>query len=273
MNLGFKLFVAKNTLMGTLFPAKAAESAKALFLTPRSYPLKNWESEIERSAQRITLSNGLSALRWGQSGPKILLVHGWESRATQMAGFVDKLVDAGYQVIALDAPAHGQSPGKQANPYLFAQAVLQTNAELGPFDAIIGHSMGGSAVAIALAEGVETNKTVLISSPSSIESVLNRFARFIGLPDKSRALFVSMVEQTVGRSAKSLEIASLIQNNSSQGLVIHDEQDLEIPFDDAKAITQKWQGANLLATQGFGHRAILRQDSVWQSIIGFLHRT
>lgn len=270
MNMAFKLFVAKNTLMGTLFPEKAAESAKTLFLTPRKYPMKDWEQALEQKGERITLSNGLSALRWGQSERKILLVHGWESRATQMAGFVEPLVKAGFQVIALDGPAHGHSPGKQANPFMFAQAVQQTDAELGPFEAIIGHSMGGSAVAIALAEGVETKKAVLISSPSSIESVLNRFARFIGLPDKSRQRFVSLIEQKVGRSAESLEIAKLIQSTSSRGLVIHDKQDMEVPYGEAKAIAQNWKGATLLSTHGFGHRSILRQESVWQSIMGFV---
>lgn len=270
MNMAFKLFVAKNTLMGTIFPGKAAESAKSLFLTPRKYPLKDWEQTAEQAGERITLTNNLSALRWGKSARKILLVHGWESRATQMAGFVDPLVQEGFEVIALDGPAHGRSPGKHANPYMFAQAVQQAHAELGPFEAIIGHSMGGSAVAIAIAEGVETKKAVLIASPSSIESVLNRFARFIGLPDKSRQTFIRLVEQKVGRSAASLEIAKLIQSSSTRGLVIHDEQDREVPFGEAKAIVQSWKGASLLSTQGFGHRSILRQESVWQSIMGFV---
>lgn len=270
MNLALKLFVSKNKLIGTLFPRKTAQTAKMMFLTPRKFPLKAWEQELEKKGQRITLSNGLSAVSWGQSARKILLVHGWESRATQVAGFAEHFVSAGYQVIALDGPAHGHSEGKQANPLMFAKAVEQAGAELGPFDAIIGHSMGGSAVAIALSEGLETNKVVLISSPSSIESVLKRFARFIGLPEKSTQLFLNLVGEKVGRSAESLDIAKLIKTNTAKALIIHDKEDIEVPFEDGVSIQKNWEGSRLLTTQGYGHRSILRQKEVWQSIIQFV---
>lgn len=270
MSIALKVFVTKNKIIGTLFPQKAAESAKTLFLTPRKHPIKAWEEEIEKKGTRLNLSNGLSTISWGDSPRKILLVHGWESRATQVSGFAEKFVEAGFQVIALDGPAHGQSAGKQANPLMFAKAVVQANSELGPFETIIGHSMGGSAVAIALSEGVECKKVVLISSPSSIESVLKRFAKFIGLPNKSTQRFLNLVGENVGRSAESLNIAKLIQSNSSKGLIIHDQDDIEIPYADAKTIEKNWKGAKLISTKGYGHRSILRQKDVWASIMGFV---
>ena len=270
MNLAFKLFVAKNKIVGRLFPRKTAQTAQMLFLTPRRYPLKAWEEELENKGQRLKLNNGLSAIRWGESTRKILLVHGWESRATQVAGFAEQFVAAGFQVLALDSPAHGYSDGKQANPLLFAQAVEQANAELGPFEAIIGHSMGGSAIAIALSEGLEAEKVVLISSPASIESVLKRFANVIGLPERSTQLFLSLIAEKVGRPADALDIAQLIRRNSSKGLVIHDKDDPEVPFEDGLAIQNNWKNARLISTQGYGHRSILRQSDVWVSIMGFV---
>jgi esterase/lipase len=270
MNISLIVFVTKNKIIGTLFPQKAAESAKTLFLTPRKYPIKAWEEEVEKRGLRLQLSNGLSSISWGNSPRKILLVHGWESRATQVSGFADKFVEAGFQVIALDGPAHGQSAGKQANPVMFAKAVEQANSEFGPFDIIIGHSMGGSAVAIALSEGVESKKVVLISSPSSIESVLKRFAKFIGLPAKSTQRFLHLVGENVGRSVESLNIAKLMQSSSSKGLIIHDKDDIEIPYADAKIIEQNWRGSRLISTQGYGHRSILRQKDVWVSVLSFV---
>jgi pimeloyl-ACP methyl ester carboxylesterase len=270
MNIALKVFVTKNKIIGTLFPQKAAESAKILFLTPRKYPIKTWEEEMEQKGTRLQLSLGLSAISWGDLPRKILLVHGWESRATQVSGFAEKFVEAGFQVIALDAPAHGHSTGEQTTPLMFAKAVMQVDQELGPFEAIIGHSMGGSAVVIALSEGVETEKVVLISSPSSIESILKRFANFIGLPTKSTQHFLHLVEEKVGRSVEALNIAKLIQSNSSKGLIIHDQDDIEIPYADAKTIKQNWKCSKLISTQGYGHRSILRQKDVWASIIGFV---
>ncbi len=270
MDIALKVFTTKNKIKGTLFPQKTAESAKTLFLTPRRYPIKAWEEEVEKKGTRLPLQNGLSAISWGDSRRKILLVHGWESRATQVSGFTEMFVESGFQVIALDCPAHGRSTGKQANPVMFAKAVVQANSELGPFEAIIGHSMGGSAVAIALSEGVECEKVVLISSPSSIESVLKRFAKFIGLPTKSTQRFLHLVGEQVGRSADALNIAKLIQANSSKGLIIHDQDDIEVPYADAKTIEQNWQGAKLITTQGYGHRSIVRQEDVWATIMSFV---
>jgi pimeloyl-ACP methyl ester carboxylesterase len=270
MNLAFKIFVMKNTIMGSLFPARSAESAAILFLTPRKYPLKSWEEEKEQQGERLSLSNGLSAIKWGESSQRVLLVHGWESRATQIAGFIDVIVDAGYQVIALDGPAHGRSTGRQANPLMFAKAVVQANDEIGPFCAIVGHSMGGSAVAIALSEGVKCNKVVLISSPSSITGVLQRFARFIGLPPESTQCFIRKVGENVGRSPEALNVAELIKSVSSRALIIHDHNDLEVPYSDAVAIQKNWQGASLVSTTGYGHRLIIRQVNVWQSIVKFI---
>ncbi len=267
--LGFQFFKSKNQLMGTLRPQHTARMATAMFLTPKRHPLKSWENDKEAEGKRIELEGGLSAIQWGVSPRSVLLVHGWESRATQLSGFVDSLLQLGFQVIALDAPAHGHSAGRRANPVLFAKAIAAADRQLGPFDGIVGHSMGGSAVGIAIADGVKCDKVVLISSPSSIESTLKRFAAFIGLPGKCTKLFIQMVEEQAGRPARDLDIAVKLKDLKSMGLVIHDKSDLEVPFKEAESITQSWKRATLVATDGFGHRGIVRQPMVWNKVTEF----
>lgn len=273
MNLAFKLYVSKNKILGLLFPKRMANSAKNTFLTPRKYPLKAWEQEIEKQGERFSFGDGLSALRWGDAKPKVLLVHGWESRATQMSGFVDLFIEAGYQLIAIDAPAHGESSGAHANPVAFAEAIVTAHSELGPFEAIVGHSMGGSALAIALSEGVDCEKVVLISSPSTIIGVLKTFSKFIGLPEKCERHFIQLVGESAGRPAEALDIAKISKTIRAKSLIIHDERDLEIPFENAKSIHNNWPDAQLVSTQGYGHRAILRQREVWETIVGFIRGT
>lgn len=270
MNIALLLFKTKNRVLGTLSPAYAARQARDLFLTPKRYPIKQWEEEMEQRGQRIEAGNGLSAISWGQSERKILIAHGWESRATQMSGFVDVLLEKGFEVIALDGPAHGHSNGSWANPYLFAQAVAHAYKKLGPFEGVIGHSMGGNAVATAISEGMECSKVVLISSPSSIDNVLNRFANFIGLPDSAGRKFIAMVEDKVGKSTHHLNTASNISKGSIKGLIIHDRSDVEIPYEEALEINRYWVNASLFSTEGFGHRAIVRQPIVWEKAANFL---
>ncbi len=270
MNIALSLFRARNRVLGTLFPEKAAESASKLFLSPRKFPLKAWEKKMESRGRRILLDSGLSVISWGDAPRKILLVHGWESRGTQMSGFVDALLAVGYQVVAIDGPAHGHSVGQKANPYLFSKAVSLVYKTLGPFEGVVGHSMGGNAVATAIAEGLECSKVVLISSPSSIENVLKRFAKFVGLPKSSRYQFIRLIEEAVGKPAKSLNTAANLSNNTSAGLVIHDMDDPEIPYAEAVEIVKQWKTCSLFSTEGFGHRAIVRQDLVWNKVADFL---
>lgn len=47
-----------------------------------------------------------------------------------------------------------------------------------------------------------------------------------------------------------------------RALVIHDEGDREVPFDDGASIAAAWPGARLVQTTGLGHRKILRDEAV-----------
>jgi hypothetical protein len=111
---------------------------------------------------------------------------------------------------------------------------------------------------------------VLVSSPSSITGVLQRFAKFIGLPPESTEYFIHKIGDNVGLSSEALNVAELIKSVNSQALIIHDRNDIEVPYSDAVAIQKNWQGASLVSTSGFGHRLIIRQASVWQSIVKFI---
>ncbi len=270
MNIPLTLFRTKNRVMGLLRPRHTVHQAQNLFLTPRKFPAKAWEAANEQTGRRIALDNGLSAVSWGTSHRKVLLVHGWESRATQMSGFVDALLERGFQVIALDGPAHGHSAGEQANIFLFSQAVGHAYRTLGPFESVIAHSMGGSAVCKALATESSLSKVVLIASPSSIQRVLTRFSAFIGLSAKNTRRFVQSIEQVVGLPTQALDTATNIKAFRAEGLIIHDRDDAEIPYEDALEIARNWQFSRLITTQGYGHRAIIRQPEVWQQVAEFL---
>lgn len=275
MNLALAIFRIKNRVMGAIRPQLTINQAKELFLTPRKFPVKKWEHELESKGVRTKLENGLSVITWGQSKRKVLLVHGWESRATHMSGFVDHLLEKGFQVYAFDGPAHGHSDGQRANPYMFAQAVSYVYENLGPFEGVIGHSMGGSAVSFALsqldeASKADLNRVVLISSPSSIQNVLERFAGFIGLSNTNTIKFVRLIERAVGQPTAQLNTAFNVKNLLCDGLIIHDKSDLEVPYEDALEIANNWKSTRLVSTEGLGHRAIIRQPVIWKEVADFL---
>lgn len=159
-----------NGTLGRLAPEHVAGKMRRAFMTPRNLPPRDWELPVLASAERITLRFGLSALRWGQ-GPTVLLMHGWEGRPTQFAALIETLVQAGHTVVSLEGPGHGRSPGEQANVVLFARALLEAAAELPPLRAVIGHSMGGASVLLALQMGLRTEAAVSIAAAGAVAPV------------------------------------------------------------------------------------------------------
>ena len=53
-------------------------------------------------------------------------------------------------------------------------------------------------------------------------------------------------------------------------MIIHDTDDQDISVEQAKQLAAKWPNAQLVITQGLGHRKVLMDQKVIDSIIGFL---
>ncbi|CDF85215.1 alpha/beta fold hydrolase [Pseudomonas sp. QL9] len=256
-----------NATLGRLAPEWAAGRMREVFMTPRPLPPRDWELPLLASSERITLRFGLSALRWGE-GPAVLLMHGWEGRPTQFAHLIRELVGAGYAVVALDGPAHGRSPGREANPMLFARALLEAASELPPLRAVIGHSMGGASALLATQLGLKTEALVTISAPSRILSVLRRFAGFVGLPAEARHRFIRQVERYTGVPAAQLDVKRY--NLTIPGLVVHAEDDPQVPVADADAIHAAWPGSRLLRLSGGGHQRVLADAALSDAVLALL---
>ena len=279
MNYSLEGYRLANRISSVMAPNWAAKNAGVKFLTPQRLEIKKWEEEAEKLGVRFNLSAQVSAIRWSPGSvlsqatsedKQVLLVHGWESRATQMYGLVSGLVKQGYTVVAVDMPGHGHSEGKTSNAYLFSQAVQLAQQKLGHFHAIIGHSMGAGASAIAVGNGVTTDKLVLISGPSSIENVLRRFSSFVGLNKTTTNKFIAFIGQYVGVPAHELDSAKLLKKCTIPTLLIHDESDTEVPISESKRLGSVLNSSELFVTKGLGHRKILKSDDVLAKISAFV---
>ncbi|MFJ7144318.1 MAG: alpha/beta fold hydrolase [Pseudomonas protegens] len=253
-----------NGTLGWVAPQWAANRMRQLFMTPRELPPREWELPLLERAERLTLRFGLSALRWGQ-GPTVLLMHGWEGRPTQFASMIEALVAAGYTAVALDGPAHGRSPGDEANVVLFARAMLEAAAELPPLRAVIGHSMGGASAMLAVQLGLRTETLVSIAAPARILGVLRGFARYMRLPPRARSAFIRQVEKDVGMRAATLDVAQY--QLEMPGLIIHAEDDRFVPVKESELIHQAWFDSRLLRLSEGGHQRVLADPRVIDAVM------
>jgi pimeloyl-ACP methyl ester carboxylesterase len=265
-------------VLSKVAPELAFRQAWKLFCTPRRLPAKHWEAAALAKARQRTVaseSGPIAVYEWGQStAPAVLLVHGWELRASFWRAWVKPLLAAGYRVVALDGPAHGASPGRQTTLKGFGGAVQAVVDTLGEVRAIVAHSFGAASVAglpVRLPAGQPLPRLVLLSAPIGPRAVAGRFADFLYLSNDFVARFAQYVEEATGRPADSFGVVQSGPGTGAQKvLVVHDEADEIIPFSEGQQIAAAWPEATLHATRGLGHNRLLRDAGVVQTAVDFI---
>lgn len=216
---------------------------------------------------------------WGASGPVVYLIHGWGGHRSQFAAFVEPLTQAGFRVVAIDTPSHGDSgPGTFGRDRSliteFTAALGAAVRVFGPAHAVVGHSLGGGSAALAVLDGLAAGRLVLISPMTDPNEFMRGFAAALGFGDRIRTGLARRLEQRTGRPMSDFNAvgrASAVTDRALPPLlVIHDQQDRQIPFGMGKAIAAAWQGAELLSTKGLGHNRILRDPDVVRSAVEFV---
>ncbi|MCA2211937.1 alpha/beta fold hydrolase [Jidongwangia harbinensis] len=212
---------------------------------------------------------------WG-TGPAVYLLHGWGGEASQLAGFVPPLVERGHRVVAFDAPSHGRSaPGaygpRSSTIPEFAAALTAVVDACGPAHAVIAHSMGGAATAVALCDGLRADRVALLAPMAGTTAYGRRLAGLLGLGEPAYRRLVARAERRVGAPMHHFDVPALGRAVAMPStLVVHDRDDAFTPVGDGLAIAAAWPSARLHLTTGLGHRRLLRDPGVVAEVVGFV---
>ncbi len=259
---------------GRLSANIASYYAYEFWLTPPRYKTPVSERSAFESADIQFLSvdkHNIATFSWGTTGPRVLLVHGWSGRATQLGAFVEPLLKAGYQVHSFDAPAHGKSSGKQTNLFEMVDVLLALQQHFGDFDAIITHSFGGPCACLAVQQGLKANHIVSICPPVTTRGLVNRFASMLCLTKKTKVRLLERIEKTFGKDLwQKSSMVSVVKHINIPGFIIHDVHDADVPWEEGQAVAFAWNNAPFKITNGLGHRRILKDDEVIDSTIAFI---
>jgi len=272
--LVLKLIRLAFRLGGSIAPQLAGRVAYKLWFTPTRFPTPASEQAVLESAEidyHEINSQTIASYSWGKTGPTVMLVHGWSGRGTQLGAFVGPLVNAGYRVLAFDGPAHGRSSGKQTNIYEFADVILALNDRYGPFESVITHSFGGPCLAAAMQQGLDTSSVISISPPARVAALVDKFADTLSIPGKALKDFIRRFEDAFGKNIfEQASMQNSVRELSLPALVIHDEDDTDIPWREGQAVAQAWKNASFIKTSSLGHRRILRDSSTIETVVDFI---
>lgn len=275
--LGLSYIRTKFKLLSFVSKRQTATAAFKLFCTPiLKSPDRN--PAIFVSAEVVNFSlNGLNVqgYRWNkEKDHKVLILHGFGSAAHNFYSYISVMVDKGYQVLAFDAPAHGNSKGKTINAMEYSQMIEKVIELYGPVNGFLAHSFGGIALSLTMEKTShdENTKIVFIAPATETTTAIDSAFEMLHIKDKSvRAAFDKIIFDRGGKATEWYSIKRAMKNITATILWIHDEDDDITPLKDALKVKEKgFPNIEFVITKGLGHRKIYRDITVQNKIAAFL---
>ena len=246
-----------------------------LFTIPIKHQIPKRELQMDHNSIQTKIivpeiNKEIVVYQLGISEKKLLLVHGWSGRGTQLVKFADAFAARGYSTVSFDAPAHGKSPGKSTIMIDFIASILEVDKKFGPFDSAIGHSLGGISLLNAVKSGLKINRLVIIGSGDKVNDIVIDFVAKLNLKPEFSTHLLQHFEKKYHTEMESYSAYLAAQSITIPVLVIHDENDDEVAVSASKNIYKNLKNSELLITNNLGHRKILGNQEVINKTINFI---
>ncbi|MCL6708123.1 alpha/beta fold hydrolase [Pseudomonas sp. R2.Fl] len=275
--------------LGAVAPGLAGSLAFSLFCrTPSRRPagakarqtFAEGEARLA-GAERIAIGTNKGEvmtyrLKGAPAARRVLVVHGWGSRAEYLSALAAGLHEVGLEVVVLDLPGHGRSYGRTLDMRMAAEAIAATEAQLGPFDAAVGHSFGGAALMTAAggifpgAGHIVAPKLAVIGAPSEIIEVFRDFSAMLRLSPVVQHRLVAHAERVAGIPLRDFDTIDVARRLGRPMLVVHAEDDKEVGAHHARRYDGLGDHVRLLWANGHGHRRIVSAPEVIEAVAGFV---
>lgn len=249
--------------------------AAKIFTTPIKHKVPKRELEMDaKSIQKLIyipeIDKSVVTYTYGQSPRKVLLVHGWSGRGTQLFKIADELLANGYSTVSFDAPAHGKSKGKTTIMSEFIASILEIEKQFGPFEIAIGHSLGGMSVLNSIKDGLKVEKAIIIGSGDIVQDILDEFTFKLGLKKEISINLRDYFENMYQVKMDDFSAYKAAKKIKTPVLVIHDKDDPEVSVKAGIHIHENLENGSLFLTEGLGHRKILGNQNVIKKILEFI---
>lgn len=214
------------------------------------------------------------------NGKKILITHGWVSRAAYMVRLSNTLHQQGYEVYAIDFPAHGEAKGLQL-PWMDAVAIIQSTLnKYGPFHGVVGHSFGGSMLLNTLNIAgqlrdwkldCKPERAILIASPTQMRNPIRHAAKRLKLSSSGYLHFRQLLQDQANINLNLIRLHHFVsQAPNIPFLCIHGELDKTVSPRESIRFCRKYQNADLRILPDANHISVLMDERVENLVCDFL---
>jgi len=245
-----------------LSPLYALKFTQKLLCKPIRKPGR-WPKQVAQFSI-MTRHGKARAYKYG-TGKTVWLIHGWSGSAHQFWPLMQRLADKGYEVVAFDLPAHGQSQGHYCTLPKMIRAFDDISNSLPSPQLVITHALGASV--LANSEWFKSfHKEILLIAPvlKYYELLQNKVKR-IGLDKQLLDMLIHHSYRREKMLITELNAMAKLQTFTGKLKVAHDKLDELSTPEICKKLAEVTNG-ELITTNNLGHTKILKSRTVLNSI-------
>lgn len=265
-------------ILSKISPKMAAKSAFEVFQKVRKKDIREREKGFFKDAetQKINFEKeNLDVFEFGtNSKDLVILIHGWDSNAGCMYGFVDELLANKKRIISINLPAHATYKADKTNFYECKMAFKTLLSNLPEHDnlSIIAHSFGSGISSYALSElNIKVDKLIFLTSPNVIEDIFIEFKKMIGLNNKSYEILKTQANNILGEKLEDLIIEKKLSQFKFNHLhLIHDVNDKIIPYSNSISMNKVIPNSTITTFEDVGHYRMLWNPEIISKSISYL---
>jgi pimeloyl-ACP methyl ester carboxylesterase len=141
--------------------------------------------------------------------------------------------------------------------------VLAVAAQVGPVDAVVGHSFGCAVSILAMKRGLAARRAVLIAA--AIPRRRGWLARLAerGVPEAVLTRAGELMGPIYDAEADAPAM-------TAEALFVHSLDDEQTPVENAETLAGLWPGARLALADGLGHRLIAQDAATLERVVEFV---
>lgn len=243
-------------------------------------PLRLAQQELLDTAENFQLSVTdayftkqelvFNGFKWGSGSRKILLTHGWSSKAADFSTLLEELLKLeDVEIIAFDAPGNGSSPAELSNLILYIEAIKKIITQYGAPSTVIGHSLGAMANVIALQQaGIKPDVLISIAPVIKLKALFCNMLNSVNVPQNLQDNFFTSFQTTFNRPASDYDLDTYYNfDHTLNHWIAFDEEDAVVSsvYLDTFLKDRPWIKSKNY--KGAGHEKLIRHTPLLNDLI------